>query len=81
MSNHKGDLVKLTWQARRGGGTSLIDLNSSLLSWAILCKILEMAEVEIPNNRTASAKDIPNSFTNRSAISERTRETLPRWLP
>jgi hypothetical protein len=36
------------------------------LPWLLLCKILEMADVETPNNRATSANDIPNSFTNRS---------------
>ena len=35
-----------------------------------------MADVETPNNRATSANDIPNSFTNRSAISARTRVIL-----
>jgi hypothetical protein len=48
----------------------LTELNYSLLSSAILCKILEMSDVETPNNRATSANDIPNSFTNRSAVSE-----------
>jgi len=61
--------------------TLLAELNYLLLSWAILCKILEMADVGTPNNRATPAKDIPNSFTNRSAISERTRGILPRRLP
>ena len=63
-----------------GGGTLLTELNYSLLSWAILCKILEMAAVETPNSRATCANDIPNSFTNRSPISERTRGILPRRL-
>jgi hypothetical protein len=54
----------------------LTELNYLLFSWATLCKILEMADVETPNNRAASAKDIPDSLTNRSAISERTRGML-----
>ena len=32
-----------------------------------------MADVETPNNRATPANDTPDSFTNRSAISERTR--------
>jgi hypothetical protein len=36
----------------------LNELNYSLLSWAILCKILEMVDVKTPNNRRASAIDI-----------------------
>lgn len=52
------------------GETWLTALNYSLLSWAIVCNILEMAEMETPNNRVTFAKDIPNSFTNRSPISE-----------
>ena len=35
-----------------------------------------MADGEAPNNRATSARDIPNSLTNRSAISERTRAIL-----
>jgi hypothetical protein len=31
-----------------------------------------MADAETPNNRATSAKDIPNSFINRSAISDLT---------
>jgi hypothetical protein len=54
----------------------LTELNYSLLSCAILCKILEMTDVETPNNRATSAKDIPNPFINRSSISER-----PRGMP
>ena len=61
--------------------TLLTELNYSLLFWVILYKILEMADVGTPNNRATPAKDIPNSFTNRSAISERTRGMLPRRLP
>ena len=38
------------------------ELNYSLLSWAVPCKILEMAGVETPSNRATSANDIPNSF-------------------
>jgi hypothetical protein len=48
----------------------LTELNYSLLSWAILCNILEMADVETLNNRATSGNDIPNSFINRSATSE-----------
>jgi hypothetical protein len=59
----------------------LTELNYLLRSWAILCKILEMADVETPNNRATSANDIPNSLTNRSAVSERTRGFLSRRLP
>jgi hypothetical protein len=40
-----------------------------------------MAEVETRNNRATSANDIPNSFTDRSAISERSPGTLPRRFP
>jgi hypothetical protein len=40
-----------------------------------------MADVETPNNLAIPAKDISNSSTNRSAISERTRGILPRRLP
>ena len=40
-----------------------------------------MADVETPNNRATPAKNIPNSFTNRSAIFERTPGILPHWLP
>jgi hypothetical protein len=50
-------------------GTLLIKLNYSLLFWAILCNVLEMADVETPNNRATPANDIPNSFTNRPVIS------------
>jgi len=57
------------------------ELNYSMLSWAILCNILQLADVQAPNNRAASAKDIPHSLTNRSAISARTRGILPRRLP
>ncbi len=38
-------------------------VNYSLLPWLLLCNILEMADVETPNNRATSANDIPNSFT------------------
>jgi len=60
--------------------TLLTELNDLLLSWAVLRKILKMADVETPNNRATSAKDFPNSFINRSGISERTRGILPRRL-
>ena len=66
---------------RRGGGTLVTGLNYSLLPWFLLCKILEMADVETLNNRATPAKNIPNSLINRSAVSERTRGTLPRRLP
>jgi hypothetical protein len=59
----------------------LTELNYSMPPWAIPFRIFEMADVGTPNNRATSAKDIPNSFTNRSAISERTRGMLPRRLP
>jgi hypothetical protein len=49
------------------------EVNYSLLSWAILFRILEMADVETPNNLATPAKGIANSFINCSAISERTR--------
>ena len=64
-----------------GRGPLLTELNYSLLSCAILCRILEMADVETPNSRATSANDIPDSFTNRSAVSERTRGFLSRRLP
>jgi len=35
----------------------LTELNDSVDSWAVLCNILEMADVETPNNRATSAKD------------------------
>ncbi len=41
----------------------------------VLCNILEMADVETPNNRATSTRDLPDSFTDRSAMSERGR----RW--
>jgi hypothetical protein len=62
-------------------GMLLPGLNYLLLSWAILCKILEMADVETSSNRATPAKNIRNSFTNRSAIFERTPGILPRRLP
>ena len=64
-----------------GMGTLLTELNYSLLSWAVLCKILEMADVETLNNRATSGNDIPNSFINRLATSARTRGTLPPPAP
>jgi hypothetical protein len=54
----------------------LTGLNYSLLSYAILSKILEIADVETSNNLAASAKATLNSFTSRSAMPERTREIL-----
>ena len=45
------------------GETLLIELNYPLLPWLLPCKILEMADVEMPNNRATSVKDIPYSFT------------------
>jgi hypothetical protein len=47
----------------------LTELSYSLLSWAILCNILEMADVVPPNNRATSANDIPNSLINPFAVS------------
>ena len=64
-----------------GAGALLTELNYSLLSIIILCNILEMADVETPNNRATPARPISNSFTNRSAVSERTRGMLFRRLP
>jgi hypothetical protein len=63
------------------GGALLAELNYSLFFWVILCNILEMADVETPNNHATSANDIPNFFINRSAISERTRGISPSRLP
>lgn len=48
----------------------LAELNYSMPFWAFLFKILEMADVETPNNRGAPANEILNSLINRSAISE-----------
>jgi hypothetical protein len=62
-------------------GVLWTELNYLLLSCAILCEILEIADVETPNNRASSANDIPDSLTNRSAVSERTHGILPRRLP
>ena len=59
----------------------LTELNYSIFFWVVLCNILEMADVETPNDRATPAKDIPNSLINRSAISERTPGILPRRLP
>jgi len=57
-------------------GRLLAELNYSMPFWAFLFKILEMADVETPNNRGAPANEILNSLINRSAISERTRGIL-----
>lgn len=57
------------------------DLNYSLLYCAILCKILEIADVETPDNRANFVNAIRNPFINRSAAFERARGTLPRQFP
>ena len=44
-------------------------VNYSLFSWAILCKILEIADVAKPNTRASCANDFSKFFINRSAIS------------
>ena len=62
-------------------GTLSTGFNQSLLHWLLLCSILEMADAETPNNYATPANDIPNSFINRSAVSERTRGISPRRLP
>jgi hypothetical protein len=51
----------------------LTELNYSLLPWLLLCNILEMADMDTPNNRATSANDILISFIVRSIIYERTR--------
>jgi hypothetical protein len=43
-------------------------LNYFMVLWFVLWSILEMADLETPNNRATSATGIPNSFTNRSAL-------------
>jgi hypothetical protein len=59
----------------------LAKLNYAIFFWVVLCNILEMADVETPNNPATSANDTPNSFANRSAIFERTLGILPGRLP
>jgi hypothetical protein len=50
-----------------GEGALWTDLNYSLLSWAILYKISEMADAETPDNRAGSVNDIPDSLVNQSS--------------
>jgi hypothetical protein len=57
----------------------LTELNYSLPSCAILCKILEMADVETPNNRATSGKEIPSSSTTIAPLSLNT--PLESWSP
>ena len=61
----------------------MTELNYTLLSSAILCKILESADVETPNNRATAANDFSNSFINRSASLALTElaESLPADSP
>jgi hypothetical protein len=53
---------KVQESLNRKKGTLWIELNYSLLSSAIHCNILEMADVETPNNRATPANDISDSF-------------------
>ena len=68
-------------------GPLLTELNYSMLSWAILCNILEMADVETPNNRATSANDIPDFLTVPLSLNglvescpDSPASVVPQWL-
>jgi hypothetical protein len=61
--------------------TLLTELNYPLPSCAVLCKILEMADVVVPNNRATPAKGIAHSFINQSTISDQTSSLSDGFSP